>query len=409
MKKIACLAALIGAGWVTYALFRPVIEYNFGWKELPDEVFYQRFNGVENKDYSEIIDVAKNIVDSIQQTHQLPSISIATMIEGRMIWSYAVGYQDIEGRIPADTSTQYRVGSVSKALTSLGLGKLIERKLIDLDSSVQYYTHHFIDKPRITIRQLASHQSGIRNYGACLCFPIWEYYRNNTFRNVEESLGEFESDELLFSPGEAFSYSSYNFTALSFAMEKAANKEFLQLMDQEVFQPLGMRQTQGDSDTLETKAVPYQTEHTYYKIAPEVNLSNKWAGGGFVSTPSDLVRAGNALLTNRLLTSESVQQLITPQRLNNDSINHQKYALGWRHSSSGRYFEGQEEVEVIHHGGMAVGGQALLVVYPEYKMVMALTINKSGMEGSFELFDYLTLLANEFLKTRSVENERYKM
>ncbi|SNT31197.1 serine beta-lactamase-like protein LACTB [Ekhidna lutea] len=400
MKRFSCLLSLLGLGWLLYCLFQPIVDWNFGWKDLPENRNNTMFKGVEDEKYLQPIHSSKLHLDSILTISNAPSISVAAMINGKMVWTYAIGFKDLDVMLPADTATRYRVGSVSKALTSLGLGKMIESNQIYLNSSIQYYTNFFQEKPKITIRQLASHQSGIRNYGTCFCFPVWEYYRNKEFESVEESLSDFESDGLLFNPGEGFSYSSFNYTALSHAMEKASNMDFLSLMEDGVFKPLGMIHTMPDKHDvpIPNKAVPYDVDGNLFKKTVDVNLSNKWAGGGFLSAPSDLVRAGNALLDSGYLNSETIELLTSPQRLKSDSINEQYYALGWRHNYSERYFNGERKVAVIHHGGMAVGGLALLAVYPEFDLVIAITINKTGQEGRFELFDYITPIVNAFIK-----------
>lgn len=403
MKISSCLLGLIGLGWVLYCLFQPIVDMNFGWKTLPNKVFEAKFEGIVYKKYGAEISRSKQILDSIHNASKSSSISIAAMINGRMVWTYAVGFQNLNKKIPANTDTQYRIGSVSKALTSLGLGKLIQEGKIQPDSSIQYYTGLFSNKPDITIRQLASHQSGIRNYGICLCFPIWEYYRNKQFDSIKESVLEFESDELLFVPGTDFAYSSYNFTALSLAMESVSLDGFLNYMQAEVFQPLDMHQTSPGHKEAESQtiAIPYDLKGQMFRESFDVNLSNKWAGGGFISTPSDLVKAGNALLEGSFLNPEIIELITSPQRLDNGSLNDQNYALGWRHDYSQRYFNGAQEVEMIHHGGMAMGSQALLVVYPEYNLVIALTMNKGESEGNFKLFNYITPIANAFLKSIS--------
>ncbi|WP_425391294.1 serine hydrolase domain-containing protein [Ekhidna sp.] len=398
MKKLLILAGLSSLAWLIYALFQPIIDWNFGWNQMPDSIQKQTFTGTEDPMYYDAIHASKLHLDSIVQISESPSLSIAVMIQGKMAFTYVLGFQDLEKLIPADTSTKYRVGSVSKALSSLGLAKMVEDETLNLDSSIQYYTELFQDKPDISIRQLASHQSGIRNYGACFCFPVWEYYRNAEFESVEASLGQFEKDDLLFEPGASFSYSSYNYTALSYAMEKASARNFLSYMGEYVFDPLQMENTAADKSESTNKAIPYETNDGEYKEAFQVNLSNKWAGGGFISTPSDLVRAGNALLDSSFLDQSTIEELITPQRLNDNTINEQNYALGWRHDFSERYFGGKTKVEIIHHGGMAVGGMALLAVYPEYNLVFAITMNKSGQRGRFELFDYMRPIVDLFLR-----------
>lgn len=401
MKKILLIVAgLSSLAWLIYVLYQPIIDWNFGWQKMP-EIKSISFEGIEDQKFRSAIQDSKQHLDSIIIISESPSISVAVMIQGEMVWTYALGFQNLEKMIPADTNSQYRIGSVSKALTSLGLGKLMEDGLIQPDSSVQYYTGHFKNKPKITIRQLASHQSGIRNYSTCFCFPIWEYYRNRAYESVEASLSQFEKDRLLFPPGESFSYSSYNFTALSLAMEKASGRNFLSYMGEFVFSPLEMKRTRADKAyaTL-NKAIPYEINNGKFKEAFEVNLSNKWAGGGFISTPSDLVRAGNAILDSSFLNHATIDILTTPQRLNDSTINEQNYALGWRHDFSERYLDGKAKVEIIHHGGMAVGGLALLVVYPEYDISIAIALNRSGVHGRFELFDYIVPIVDFFIQTQ---------
>lgn len=406
MKRLCILTALICALGLSYFLFRNVIEYSFGWKEAPIDLVNYSFEGEEGADFADEIVEARIELRELYKVSKAPAASIAISIGGEIVWSEALGLRDIEAQISADTSTQFRIGSTSKALTSLGLGKLLEEGVIHLDSSIQFYTSHFSRQPRIKIRQLASHQSGIRNYGVCLCLPIWEYYRDTYFFSVEESLKDFEYDPLLFEPGDDFAYSSYNFTSLSHAMEKAARTDFLSLMERRVFKELGMRSTQANFKHLNAanQSVFYDIRDNEYKVAPEVNLSNKWAGGGFLSTPSDLVRAGNALLSEDFLSAGTVQKLIEPQQLNDGTVNEQNYALGWRHSRSKRFLEGKKEIETINHGGMAVGSQSLLIVFPEYDMVVSLLMNKGGQEGRFELFSYLTPIVNIFLKKLEIEN-----
>ncbi|WP_420318726.1 serine hydrolase domain-containing protein [Ekhidna sp.] len=405
MKISFCALALIGVAGLAYALFQPIIEWNFGWNLIPEDRNEISFEGMEDPIYIEAINSSKQHLDSVLNTSEAPSISIAAMIHGRMIWSYAVGFKDLEKRLPADTATKYRIGSVSKALTSLGLGRAIEKNQIHLDSSLQFYAPIFEGKPDITIRQLASHQSGIRNYGVCFCFPIWEYYRDKNFQSIKQSLSDFKDDPLLFNPGESFSYSSYNYVALSYAIERASDRNFLSYMGEYVFSPLQIHNTEADKPKeYANRATPYDVENRSYKRSFTVNLSNKWAGGGFISTPSDLVRAGNALLDSSFLSPRTIEMLTSPQALNDGSINEQNYALGWRHDFSEKYFDGTKKVEVIHHGGMAMGGLALLVVYPEYDLVVAITMNKSGQRGRFELFDIIAPVVEELIKIHEVFN-----
>src|SRR5690606_37662431 len=135
-----------------------------------------------------------------------------------------------------------------------------------------------------------------------------------------------ENDALLFTPGTDFSYSTYGYNLLASAMESAAAQPFEKVMSDEVFTPIGMTFTQfekADSINEESSAEPYIQLGELLIEAPEVNLSDRYAGGGFVSTPSDLVKFGNALLGAEFLSSESKNILWTLVPLADGTMNAQ--------------------------------------------------------------------------------------
>ena len=90
-----------------------------------------------------------------------PGVSIAVGVEGELIWAEGFGYADIEHNIAVDTQTKFRIGSVSKSMTSIALGLIYEQGLIDLDAPSQDYVREFPIKGRgeVTARLLASHRA----------------------------------------------------------------------------------------------------------------------------------------------------------------------------------------------------------------------------------------------------------
>ena len=87
MQKIICLLGFVGLGWILYCMFQPVVDWNFGWESFPKNTFEQRFEGIEDINYEEAITSSQSIIDSIQKVSNSPSISIAAMIHGRMVWN----------------------------------------------------------------------------------------------------------------------------------------------------------------------------------------------------------------------------------------------------------------------------------------------------------------------------------
>lgn len=331
-----------------------------------------------------------------------PSLSAAIGINDTLVWSNAIGYADFDKKIPANQQTKYRIGSTSKSLTSIGLGVLLQDHILQLNSTVKEFVPYAgKELSELTVKQLASHTSGIRNYGTCLCFPIWEFYNNDEYGSIEESVSIFNDDKLLFEPGSDFSYATYNYNLLSAVMEGASKTNFLDFMKNKVFEPLDMSQTMPDSATNSSNniAVFYDVENIKIKEAYKTNSSNKYAGGGFLSTPSDLVKLGNAALNYKLLDTATTQVLFEPVKLKNGKVNKQNYGLGWRNDISTDVFKDNREVRVIHHGGTAMGSTSMLILLPEYNATVAVAMNRSGK--SAELFELAHKIAELFIEERN--------
>ncbi len=399
MKKLIKIVLLIFVLTLIYFLFEPVVLYNFGRNSFPNLTKLTTKTNHIDPTFNEADQIIKNAYSKLQT----PALSVAIGIDNKIKYSNTIGFANLESKILADSLTKFRIGSTSKAITSAGLGVLIENKQLDLLSTVKIYVPYASKKlSKLTLKQLASHTSGIRNYGNCLCFPIWEYYNNDQYNSVKESVTIFNKDPLLFTSGTDFSYSSYNYTMLSAIIEGATNKDFLSFMQESVFVPLALKHTIADKQGFKSENIAkfYAVENDNYKEAYKINNSNKWAGGGFLSTPKDLVKFGNAMLNNTLLDSTTTDLLFTPVKLINGEVNEQNYAIGWRNDVSKNVFKEKRKTIVIHHGGTAMGSTALLILLPEYNISVAIAMNRSGKTP--DLFNLAYKLAELYI----LENEQ---
>ena len=385
MKGFIKTAIILLVFLVIYFLFQPILVHNFGWKSYG--------NKHENINY-------KNNIDSLffneYKKLKTPALSISVRKNETILYNKTLGFADIDKNIKATNTTKFRIGSVSKALTSGGLGILLDKKRLELNTKVEdLFPKKFQKLSNLTVQELASHTSGIRNYGTCLCFPIWEYYNNNQYNSVEQAIHIFSNDDLLFRPSSSFSYSSYNYTMLSLLMEKSANTKFTSFMNSKVFKPLNMDDT--SSKEIGNIATFYAIEKEEYKTVFKVNNSNKIAGGGFVSTANDLSKYASSILSNKLFSEKTKQLLFTPVKLSNGKVNVQNYGLGWRIDDTTKIFNDKRKVKIIHHGGVATGATAFLILLPEYNISAAITMNSNTSEGASKLSRILYKIINELI------------
>jgi len=300
----------------------------------------------------------------------IPGFAVAVAVDGRIVWSEAFGFANVEARLPATPATQFRIGSVSKPLTATAIAQLFEIGKLDLDAPVQRYVPTFPMKSApITTRLIGGHLAGLRSYQGD------EFTLNRRFTTVTEGLSIFKDDSLLSRPGARFSYSSYGFNLLSAVVEGASGEEFLAYMSRHVFKPLRMTATAPDKNDslIPNRTRFYETRPRLlgggFTVAPAVDNSYKWAGGGFLSTAEDLVRFGSALLDPGFLKGATLELLFTPQRTTTGEAT--PYGIGWyvaKDSLGHRY---------VYHGGGSVGGTTAFGVDRDSRVVFALVTNLS--------------------------------
>jgi CubicO group peptidase (beta-lactamase class C family) len=298
----------------------------------------------------------------------IPGISLAVAVDGKIVYSEGFGYADLEQRVPVWPSTKFRIASISKPLTAVGLMELVQAGKIDLDAPVQKYVPSFPDKgAAITVRMIAGHLGGIRHYKGDE-FQIQKHYNS-----VLDGLKIFQDDPLVSPPGTKFNYSSYGFNLVSAVIESASGQNFLSYMQGHVFTPLGLVHTTADQNTqiVEERARFYELpKDGGVQNTPYVDNSYKWAGGGFLSTPEDLVRFGSTMLQPGILNAQSLKTMLTSQKTTKGEET--GYGIGWgvQKTSSGKL--------IYEHAGGAVGGTSQLIVYPESGVVVAVIANLSS-------------------------------
>jgi serine beta-lactamase-like protein LACTB len=311
---------------------------------------------------------------AFQAERRIPGLSVALGRSGEVVWAEAFGVADLSTKTPLTVDSVFPIGSTSKVLTSLALGRLVEDGRLDVDAPIQTYVPGFpVKEHPLTARLLAGHLSGLRNYD----MAAGEYTNQRAYGSVTDALAVFHDDPLLFTPGTSYAYSVYNFVLLSAAIEAASGRDFLGYVEERVITPAAMTHTGPDR-----RGAPAPGRVTDYvagwggaPVPPTpVDVSNKWAAGGFASTPSDMVRLGNAVLAGQIVSRETFTLLTTPQRLADGSESPEGYAMGWR---AGRQPLGPEKHElwVVHHGGAANGAMSFFVIVPEEELVVALQGN----------------------------------
>ena len=295
-----------------------------------------------------------------------PGISVAVGHAGKVIWAEGFGYAQLADKRPVTIDTQFRIGSVSKPITAVGLMRLVQNDKLDLDADVRGLVPEFPEKRwPVTVRQLAGHLGGIRHYRGA------EFLSRKPYPTVRDGLTIFVDAPLLHEPGTRYAYSSYGWNLLSAAMESAAKQPFLEFMQAQVFDPLKLTATTPDWVDAE---LPHRT--AFYQMlrgkpipAIPVDNSDTWAGGGYLSTPSDIVRFQFGVEADGYLSEATRKEMWTPLQLANGSST--GYGIGWTIRDNKRFGP------IVGHSGSSVGGVTMFESFLAHSLVVAVTINNS--------------------------------
>lgn len=292
-----------------------------------------------------------------------PGVSVAVAINGAIVWAEGFGLADVEQTVPVVKGSKFRIGSTSKSFTAVAAILLSERGKLDLDADIQRYVPSFPNKGYvITTRELLTHRSGVRHYNA----KELQDENQRHYSSVTEGLERFKNDPLISAPGTQWHYSSYGYNLVGAVIEGAGGENFLELMRDEIFRPLGMQDTTADDNQ---RIIPHRGRFYQinadgsYRNSPYVDLSYKWPSGGFLSTAQDLARFGSAFLKIGFVKKSSLDLMFVPGDRNR--------GVGWS-----VFKEGEREPERIYTSdGSSVGGSSLLTIYPDQKVVIGLVMN----------------------------------
>jgi CubicO group peptidase (beta-lactamase class C family) len=301
-------------------------------------------------------------------TGHFPGLAVAIASGKHKLWSKGYGYADIASNTPVDPEHHlFRIGSISKSITGAAMARLWQKKQIDLDNPIGPYVSSCPpDKSVLTLRQLGGHLGGIRHYRGI------EFLSNIRYENVIDPLQIFIHDTLLCVPGTKFNYSTYGWTLISAVMEGKVKRTFTSIIQEEVNAPLKLADLRPDmKDSLAWPRVTfYEWKDGQHVRGPEVDNSNKWAGGGYLCTAEEVARFGYAHVKPGYLKQKTLDEFTTGQHTSDGQDTH--YGIGYNDNvdENGRQW--------IGHSGGSVGGTSMLLIYPEEDLVIVTLVNQSG-------------------------------
>jgi CubicO group peptidase (beta-lactamase class C family) len=307
------------------------------------------------------VDRMDQIVRSYSDSHQFMG-SVLVAQGDKVVFEKSYGNANLEWNIPDDSSTKFRIGSMTKQFTAASILLLEERGKLSTDDYVKKYMP---DAPaawdKITIYNLLTHTSGIPSFTS---FP--DYSTSEATPTTPKALVErFRDKPLEFQPEEKWNYSNSGYVLLGYLLEKISGQTYADFVTQNIFKPLGMKDSGYDSNSA---VIPHRA--TGYTPSPGgpinsgyIDMTIPFSAGAIYSSTHDLLMWEQALFGGKVLSAASLKKMTTPYKEN--------YGCGLMITTTKGHLE-------YEHGGGIEGFNTEMAYYPDDKLTVIVLANLNG-------------------------------
>lgn len=325
--------------------------------------------------------VTNKIQEAIAEWN-IPGLSLGVVREGEIEFFEQFGVSCVKTRNPITQQTSFGVGSVSKAITSLGIMLLCQRKALDLDAPIGNYlpelgTDTNAPASTPTIREFLSHMTGFGRRG----------YHEYSWLDVEDRLSHFKVLSPYETENKTFRMANINYTIMGRLIEHVTSTRLADFIKNEIFAPLGMSQATipapFEPPRPQDQARHYGIDSGEQIALPPITDSSSAASHGMRMSPADMLEllkfaTGSAHLRKAIGLSDTLcsnwqncdapigSQQMAP--FSYSFLSERKGGFGWYQMR----FKGVEIRQVV---GRIFGNQAILLILPDLKAGLVLQIN----------------------------------
>ena len=294
-------------------------------------------------------------IQNVMTQQQIPGISVAVVREGEPLLMKGYGIANLEHSVPATEKTVYEVASVGKTFTAFVLMMLIEEGVIKLDNAIADYLDNLPSAWRsVTVKHILSHRSGLPNYT-----DVENYWTDIIRLNLSQTeiINLVRDLPLMFEPGEYSSYDNTGYYLLGMMLEQITGRSYADLMQERLFQPLGMNATRmnNPNEIVPHRASGYRLPKDKLINKPYYSPSVTFSGGGQLSSIEDMVKYERELYQPTLLQQSTLDLMWThypPTRRRNWQP--ERYA-GYLRVGLGWLMPDYPNKRVVGHNGSIVG------------------------------------------------------
>ena len=285
-----------------------------------------------------------------QAEQRMPSVSAVVFRGGENVWQRALGLADVGAGREATPDTQYRIGSITKTFTAVGVMQLRDAGELSLDDPLTRFLPESAHGP--TIGRMLSHASGLQRE------PPGEIWETLEAPSREELLERTAVAEAVLPAGTWWHYSNLAFALLGEVVARAHGGTWEDALRERILEPLGLERTTPSAAEPAARGYFVEPWTDSVQVEREPDFGGSGALGKLWSTTGDLARWGGFLVSGdeAVLEASTLEEMAHVRAM----VDQETWTVAW---GTGLALYRRGDHVFVGHGGAMPGQLASLVVH----------------------------------------------
>ena len=245
----------------------------------------------DHPDLKTAIDIYDDWIQHTMRRKHQPGLAVGLIYDGELLWGKGYGYGDVAAGTQVTLDTRFRIASISKTFTAVGILQLRDAGKLCLDDPASKYLDwfdlRFEDAPPITIRNLLTHSSGLPRDSHN---PMWT---DCDAPDWDEFVAELQKRSATRAPNDKFAYSNVGYSLLGGIIESVSVQSWADYLGENILDRLGMSETYPvpkPDDPLLAKGYSRLSDDYEREEMPFFLMNGFEASANFASSINDLVK-----------------------------------------------------------------------------------------------------------------------
>ncbi len=304
----------------------------------------------------------------------LPGLVVAVSRGGQLGFVGAYGHRELFGNAPMNCDTRFHLGSTTKQVTAAAIMLLRERTGLSLDTPISdWFPEAQRFAPHVTVKHLLNHTSGIASYTEFADFSMRSVLAVRPRDVVAEALAR----PLAFDTGTSWQYNNTGYMALALIAELVSGTSFHALVQTELLKRLGLESSGFIPwDSVGPNLAQAHSSFAFGAARRAPMWSESWAfgAGDLTADAADMLAWGAALLSGRVVSPESLEEMTQPTQLADGRLFDYGYGLMATRMNNGK--------RVAIHGGGLPGMITQHAQFPDDGLGIAVFANVAPFRDS---------------------------